>query len=154
MSSFGVVKQGRTLHSGRKHWYTDPFVLSVELLWKNRLNSSFDHSSWLTGLIPTSYKWETNTSRLTYEDMHSKWICFWPPNFQTLLFCVVILSLVIHDFVWGNRTLLPKYCFQVAVCLHRFLGNEQCIIIMIVWNMFCCKLHSLSCNKPLRTCFK
>jgi hypothetical protein len=45
--------------------------------------------------------------------------------------------------VWGNRTLLPTYCFQVTVCLHSFLGNQQCIIIMIVWNMFC--LNFTSC---------
>jgi hypothetical protein len=48
------------------------------------------------------------------------------------LFCVVILSLVIHDFVWGKRTLLPNYYFQITVCLHRFFGNQQSIIIITV----------------------
>jgi hypothetical protein len=45
--------------------------------------------------------------------------------------------------VWRNRALLPKYCFLVTVCLHRFLDNQQFIIIIIiiimaVRNMFYC----------------
>jgi hypothetical protein len=31
--------------------------------------------------------------------------------------------------VWGNSTLLQKVLFPGKISLHRFLGNQQCIII-------------------------